>query len=364
MTEPEDAWNTVQIADRFVRSGQNLHVQIREWEEEETDTMKIAVIYENGRMVISENEIQAIKKACPEAEVRFSMNGRDLIEEGFMADAVVCWGAGAAGAGFTARDYCAFDTSLKWVHSLSAGIEALLTDPVIAEQPAIRISTSSGIHGIPMANHVMGFILYFLRLFPEMEACKAAHSWERPMPDEATDKVLTIIGMGHIGSEIARVAKCFGMHVIGVKRSTNPVPNVDELVSTEEVEKALAVSDFVVMLLPANARTKHYMSADRFAAMKEGSVFINVGRGMTVDEKALIEAVTSGHLRGAAIDAFEDEPLPADSPMWDLPRSIFTCHVAADTPRYMERAIAVFAENIPLYLAGEKLTTEVDRARY
>ena len=156
------------------------------------------------------------------------------------------------------------------------------------------------------------------------------------------------------------MAKAFQMRVVGVKRSVIPIENVDEVVRTGELDRVLAQSDFTVMLLPINEATENFMDARRFAAMKKGSVFINVGRGRTVDEEALIAALRSGHLSGAALDTFRQEPLPVDSPLWDLPNVILTPHIAADTPMYMTRAFDLIARNLPLFQSGQPLISAVD----
>lgn len=320
--------------------------------------MKIAVVFDaKGPMAVREDHLELLAKAAPDAEIRFAEDPAELIRAGFQADVLVCWATG--GGKFVCGDYCAFSQKLKWIHCLSSGTEGLMADPVV-NRPGLKVTCSKGIHGIPMANHVMGYILSFLREFPELGANQRGHRWERPMPDEATGKLVCIIGMGNIGKAIARTAKAFDMRVVGIKRSIAPVEYVDEVLPVEELDQALARSDFVVMLLPINESTKNFMTASRFRAMKQGSVFINVGRGQTVDEVALAEALQAGHLRGAALDTFQQEPLPADSPLWDMTNVIITPHLAADTPMYMTRAFGLIAQNLPLFREGRPLISEVD----
>lgn len=319
--------------------------------------MKIAVVFDaKGPMAVTDEHLAILAEVCPEAEIRFALEPSELIQAGFQADVLVCW---ATGGKFTCGAYCEFDRELKWIHCLSSGTEGLMEDPVV-KRPGLKVTCSKGIHGVPMANHVMGYMLYFLRRFPEFRANQQAHRWQRPMPDEATGKQICIIGMGNIGKEIARVAKAFGMRVVGIKRSIAPVEYVDQVLPNEKLNEVLAQSDFTIMLLPINEATRGFMTAERFAAMKEGSVFINVGRGQTVDEGALIEALESGHLSGAALDTFQTEPLPEDSPLWDMPNVLITPHVAADTPMYMTRAFRLIGKNLPLFQQGEPLISEVD----
>lgn len=319
--------------------------------------MKIAVVFDaKGPMAVRQDHLDQLTEVCPEAEIRFAPEPSQLIDAGFQADVLICW---ATGGKFSCGPYCDFDRELKWIHCLSSGTEGLMADQVV-ERPGLLVTCSKGIHGIPMANHVMGFILAFLRRFPELAVNQRAHQWQRPMPEEATGKQLCIIGMGNIGREVARVAQAFGMRVVGIRRTQAPVEFVDEIRPTEALDQVLAQSDFTVMLLPISESTRGFMTAQRFAAMKEGSVFINVGRGQTVDEQALVEALRSGHLSGAALDAFATEPLPEDSPLWDMPNVIITPHLAADTPAYMTRAFGLVAKNLPLYQSKKPLISQVN----
>lgn len=319
--------------------------------------MKIAVVFDaKGPMAVREDHLAILAEAAPDAEIRFAEDPADLIRAGFQAEVLVCW---ATGGKFSCGEYCAFDKELKWIHCLSSGTEGLMADEVV-NRPGLKVTCSKGIHGVPMANHVMGCILSFLRAFPELGVNQRRHKWERPMPDEATGKQICIIGMGNIGKEIARVAKAFDMRVVGIKRSIAPVEYVDEVLPPEQLDQVLSQSDFAVMLLPINEATRNFMTAEQFRAMKKGSVFINVGRGQTVDEEALIAALRSGHLRGAALDTFQQEPFPADSPLWDMPNVIVTPHLAADTPMYMTRAFGLIVKNIPLFREEAPLISEVD----
>ena len=318
--------------------------------------MKIAVIFDwTGPMAVREEHLELLRQTDPEAEIRFAMKPEELIEAGFKAELLVCWGTGGR---FTCGSYCAFDDELRWIHCLSSGTEGLMEDPVVG-RPGLLVSCSKGIHGIPMANHVMGFILYFLRHFKDAEKNKRERLWSKPAPEEATGKQLCIIGLGNIGRCVAKAAKAFGMHTVGIKRSIAPVEDVDEVLPTEELDRVLAESDFTVMLLPIYPGTKGFMSAERFAAMKPGSVFINVGRGQTVDEEAMIAALKSGHLGGAALDAFAQEPLPDDSPLWEMDNVLITAHYAADSPLYMTRAFQLLAEDLACYQKGEPLVSGV-----
>lgn len=320
--------------------------------------LKIAVVFQNREgMEVKEEHIDRLKSACRDADVVFVQKPEKLVEAGFKADILVCWTTG--GGSYICEDYCRYDDRLKWIASLSSGTEGLMADPVV-RRPGLLVTSAKGIHGIPMANQVMGYILCFLRKYPFFSANKQTCTWSRTMPDEATGKRLCIIGLGNIGREVARKAKAFDMQVVGTKNHVVPVENVDTVFPESKLNNYLAESDFVLMLLPINDSTRNFMDAERFAAMKKGSIFINVGRGKTVDEKALIAALQSGHLGGAALDTFQTEPLPADSPLWDMKNVIITPHVAADSPLYMTRAFDLIARNLSRYQEGLPLLSQVD----
>jgi phosphoglycerate dehydrogenase-like enzyme len=173
---------------------------------------------------------------------------------------------------------------------------------------------------------------------------------------------MVLIGLGDIGLRTAQIATAFGMRVIGVDR--NPLlitSHVETIVGPEQRLEVLPMGDIVVVVLPHTRQSEHIISDAEFAAMKQGVHFVNIGRGKTVKESALIAALESGKLAGAGLDVFETEPLPADSPLWDMENVIITAHYAGATPAYQGRAMAIFLENLRRYQAGEVLHNVVDK---
>jgi phosphoglycerate dehydrogenase-like enzyme len=166
--------------------------------------------------------------------------------------------------------------------------------------------------------------------------------------DELRDTTVLVVGLGEIGREVARLAEAFGMRVLSVRRSEG---NLDEL---------LPQADAIVVTLPLTDETRGLIDRSRIARMREGAVFVNVGRGAVVDEEALIDALESGRLRGAALDVFAHEPLPPTSPLWDLENVIVSPHTAALSVRENERVVELFAENLRRYLAGEELLSRIN----
>jgi phosphoglycerate dehydrogenase-like enzyme len=190
------------------------------------------------------------------------------------------------------------------------------------------------------------------------------HAWERPPVEvfELAGKTMVLVGLGDIGARTARLAAALEMRVIGVER--NPllqVPGVERLVGVSQLRAVLAEAEVVVLTIPHTPTSTHLMGPAEFEAMKAGVYFVNIGRGKNVDEAALIAALQSGKIAGAGLDVFEIEPLPADSPLWDMENVIITSHYAGATPAYQARAMAIFIENLRRYRTGEALHNAVDK---
>ena len=254
--------------------------------------------------------------------------------------------------------------NLRWIHALTAGVEFLLF-PETQNSPVL-ISNSKGIHGIPMAEHVLGMMLSFTRRLPLLQQQQQKHLWQRPPIDdlqEINGKTMAVVGLGAIGREIARKAKAMDMRVVAAKREMTQEPFVDRLYRPEQLLEMLAEADFVVVALPLTDATNGLFGREQFAAMKPSAYFINVSRGAVVQEEPLLECLKAGRIAGAGLDVFVEEPLPAANPFWDLPNVIITPHLAAISPVYLDRAIKLFADNLSRYIADKPLLTPIDKAR-
>jgi phosphoglycerate dehydrogenase-like enzyme len=259
------------------------------------------------------------------------------------------------------RDAAVRAGRLRWVHSMGAGVENLCKDVAGTD----IIVTNSHTHGDVIAEHVMALVLAHGRRLPVALARQAESRWER---DGAVGTVLRgrtmgILGLGTIGTELARRAAAFGMRVWGVRRSGGFVPGVDRVVAADRLGEVLAVSDVLAITLPLTAETHGLIGAAELARLPGGAFVVNVGRGGIVDEAALADSIRSGHLAGAGLDVFEQEPLPASSPLWRLPAVIITPHVGGSSPGFLDRAVPLFCENLRRYLAGEPLVNRVDVRR-
>lgn len=253
--------------------------------------------------------------------------------------------------------------NIKWVHSFSAGVDRALT-PEIKNSP-ILVSNSSGIHRTPIAEHVIGFMLIFTRGFYRTFKNQVGHSWAKAETlGEIRDKTVLVVGMGEIGGEVARLAHAFGARVIATVRTKQEKPEyVDVLDLGDTLDDLLPEADFVAICLPYTGDTHHLFEKNKFERMKRSAVIINIGRGGIINEADLIEALKNGVIGGAALDVTEKEPLPADSPLWDMENVVITPHHSGLSEKYMDRAIDLFCRNLAAFVRGETLLTLVDKER-
>jgi len=244
----------------------------------------------------------------------------------------------------------------KWLHVFAAGTD----HPVFAEvrRRGIRLTHSAGSSAVPIAHTVIMHVLALSRRARAFAVAQSAHEWAETDVVDVESRTMGIVGLGSIGAEVARLAQHFGMRVIGVRRT----PSGDEPCETwpiERLHELLSMVDVLVLTAPLTVDTLGMIGAEELALMPKGAHVVNVGRGQVVDEPALAAALASGRLGGAALDVFAVEPLPAESPLWDLPNVIITPHSAGSTPLATERAAEIFADNLGRYVRGEPLRNEV-----
>lgn len=249
---------------------------------------------------------------------------------------------------------------LRWVQSWGAGIERFLTPDFIASP--ILLTNAQGLYATPIAEHVLAFLLHFSRGFNHLLRHQRAHRWQHAEVRELKDSTLGIVGLGGIGSEVARLAKGFGMRVIAIRRRPDrPCPWVEEVRGPRELPWLLGESDFLALCAALTPQTRHLLGAQELRAMKPSAYLVNIGRGGLIDEEALVVALREGWIAGAGLDVFSVEPLPADSPLWDLPNALITPHTSGNSPRSHNRVMELFCENLRRYLAGEALLNLVDK---
>lgn len=266
-------------------------------------------------------------------------------------------------AGYPPRQLLLDAPALRWYQQWSAGADWLLRHPEALER-AFVITNARGIHAGQITEHVFAQLLALARHLPAAHAAQQRREWWKPAANDLFDlegKAMLVIGTGAIGARIMRVAQAFGMDVIGVRRTPGEDAGPPRIVSVDRLDRELPAADVVVMTTPLTARTRNMLDERRLRLMKPGAYLINIGRGGTIDETALAAALTDGHLAGAGLDVFAQEPLPADSPLWDSPNLLITGHYSGDTPDYDRRALALFLDNLERYVAGREMRNVVDK---
>ena len=256
---------------------------------------------------------------------------------------------------------------LRWVQATSAGIGQFVRRTRYAERmPGVAFTTASGVHARPLADFCLMAMLAFSKGLPRMQADQRTRHWERYAGGELEGRTLGIVGVGKIGSEVARVARFFGMRVVGVKRRVANVDpaslHLDALYPPEALPELLAQAEFLVLIAPHTDASEGMIGAAELAMLPRGAVLINIGRGALVDEPVLAEALRSGALGGAALDVFAVEPLPAESLLWGLPNVLVCPHSASTSDRENGRLTELFCDNLRRYLAGQPLNNVLDTA--
>lgn len=255
---------------------------------------------------------------------------------------------------------------LQVIQTWSAGVDKYMEEEVLQNLKArgIKLISMSGIHGDPIAEHVMGLIINYSRRLYDFYEAQKERKWLRLDVGQLAGKTMVIVGTGSIGREIARRAKAFRMRTIGVKRNIEgKIDYIDELYSNAQLEIALKQGDYIVIALPLTEETRGFIGRKEFAVMKETAFFVNIARGEVVDEGALIEALKEGGIAGAALDVFTEEPLSPDSPFYDLENVYITPHISAAHPDYNLKAVRLFIENLKSYLENREIKNLVDYNR-
>ncbi|MFA9503175.1 D-2-hydroxyacid dehydrogenase [Natrinema sp. H-ect1] len=247
---------------------------------------------------------------------------------------------------------------LEWVQALSAGTDRF--DHGALADRGVALTNVSGIHAKPIGQQVLGYLLHFERGFDRAIAQQDDREWERYMGGELGDRTVGIVGVGAIGSNVADYCRTFEARVIGTKRDPTDAPeSVDEIYGPDGLESVLAESDYLVVACPLTDETRGLLDAKALATLPEDAVLVNIARGKVVDQAALVDALETGDLGGAALDVFEEEPLPEESPLWDRDDVLVTPHMAGSTPHYWERCADVFLRNYDRFRDGEALENRV-----
>jgi phosphoglycerate dehydrogenase-like enzyme len=255
---------------------------------------------------------------------------------------------------------------LRWAQHWAAGVDAFTSNSEITSKD-FMLTNGSGVHTIPITEHILAYILSFARGLHCATRAQVNHHWGSPEDPcradvfELPGKTMVLIGVGAIGERTARMATALGVRVIGVRRNPSKgAKTIGEMVSPDRLLEVLPRADFVVLTVPLTAATRGMIGDAELRAMKPSAILINIGRGGTIQEDALIQALQEGRIGGAGLDVFENEPLSPDSPFWDMPNVIITSHYAGHNPHYNDRAMNIFLDNLHHYISGTALHNVVD----
>lgn len=251
---------------------------------------------------------------------------------------------------------------LRWVQSLATGVDHFLRSKTLARD--VILTSGRGIHGPAMRETVLHLMLSVSHDSNGLVRDKAAHRWDRCEWPLLAGKTAVVVGTGVAGSAIGSVLQVLGMRVVGVSRMPRQVAGFDKLVAQRELPEVAARADYVINVLPGDAANLKIIGSGVFGRMKPSAYFINVGRGETVDEHALVEVLEGGKIAGAGLDVFATEPLPGESPLWDLPNVFLSPHIGGLFDEYQEMAMPLIVRNMTAYLAGhaDQMTNVIDRS--
>ena len=299
------------------------------------------------------------REAAPGVELRPYGEDDAPVPGAEEAAAVLRWVAGKRYAPLVAGG-----PHVRWLHTASAGVDHVLTPPVRAKA-GLTVTDSGPAFEIAISEFVLAWMLSITRRLPELAARQRAHRWESVVQEELHGQTVGIIGLGPIGRGIAARARAFGMRVLGLRRQDAPVSGVDlMLTGPDGLDRLLRESDWVVLAAALTDESRSLLGREQIARMKPSARLVNIARGGLVDEEALVDALRAGHLAGACLDVFAREPLPPDSPLWDLPGVDISPHNSPGwTTGLRARQKTLFLENLGRFARGEPLDNAVDIAR-
>jgi phosphoglycerate dehydrogenase-like enzyme len=247
---------------------------------------------------------------------------------------------------------------LAWIQGLSAGYDMYPLDRL--ESMGVRLTNASGVHAEPIGEQILGYLLVFERNIHTGVHQQRDGVWQQYYGGELADQTVGIVGLGAIGTRAAELCSGVGMEVLGTKRDLSEAPDAaDEVFAPDDLDELLARSDYVVLACPLTEETEGLLDRAAFERMPDSGVVVNIARGGILVQDDLVAALEDGELRGAALDVFDEEPLPEESPLWDRRDVVLTPHMAGSTPHYWERCADIFAENYERFLAGEALRNRI-----
>lgn len=306
----------------------------------------------------SADDVPGLTEAAGLARLRFARSLAELQRELPGSQALLGWDFRAGDL----REAWRHADELRWIHWAGAGVDALLFPELVSSK--VQVTNARGVFDQPMAEYVLGLVLAMAKGFPATLAAQAERRWSYRMVERIADKRALVVGAGSIGRAIARALRAAGLSVSGVGRSARE-SDVDfgRVYAIGELDALLPSSDYVILVTPLTEHTRGLFDRARFARMHPGARFINVGRGALIDEDALICALTNETIAGAALDVFQREPLPDDSPLWQTPNLLVSPHMSGDTHDVQQVLAQQFMSNLRRFVGGQPLLNLIDKAQ-
>jgi len=292
------------------------------------------------------------------ASLRFAVGTEELERAIEGAEALLVWDFRST----ELRDAWHRADKLRWVHVAGAGVDAVLF-PELAES-AVTVTNSRGVFDRSIAEYVVGLMLLFAKDFHRSLEFQRRRKWMHRETEMLAGRKLLVVGAGPIGRTISRQVRCLGVETSAVARTERSEDaDFGRVFSSDQLDEALPEADYIVIAAPLTDQTRGMFGAAQFERMKPGARLINVGRGPIVDESALVEALREGRISGAALDVFSEEPLPEDSPLWEMPEVVVSPHMSGDFVGWLEALGELFVENFRRWERGDELLNVVDKER-
>ena len=288
---------------------------------------------------------KAIREKYPDLNLKVFNDRAEAKAALAEADILMAFGASLR------KDFFEHSPRLKWVHAMGTGVDGIVDSKHIAKD--VLVTSTRGIHGTPMSEAAIMFMLTMARNFRRTIAQQESQVWSRFFPQLLSGKTLGILGVGLIAEDLAPRCKALGMTVVGISRSTRKPPGFDRIAPRDDLPAAVADLDFLVVLVPYEKDTHHIVDERVFAAMKPTAFLVNIARGGVIDEPALVKALNEERIAGAALDAFETEPLPKDHPMWTARNTIVSPHMTGTWDGYAVECFKQFGRNYDCFVAGQ-----------
>ncbi len=301
-------------------------------------------------------DIPNIDTLPDDVEIRFAAGGDAFADALHGADVLFGWDF----RGDLLQSNWQHADSLRWIQWSGAGVDTVIFDDLV--QSDVILTNARGVFDRAMAEYAVGLMLAHFKKFPKVFADQRSRHWEHGFTNRLTGRRALIVGVGSIGREMARLFRAVGLEVAGVgRRARSGDPDFGTIHAVADLDSVLGTADIVMLIVPYTPETENMFGAEQFAAMQETALFMNFGRGALVDEDALIAALATETIAGAAIDVARQEPLPADHPLWRARNIIITPHVSGDYIESLEDIAALFYDNLGRYMRGEPLRNLVDK---